>query len=68
MAESPKQEEMMSREQALALVRKWQSETRRMSSVERGQYIESKLAALGPDVQKLARRILNDLLKSPGKI
>ena len=57
----------MSREQALALVRKWQSETKRMNSVERGKYIEQKLNALGPDVQRLARRILNDLLKSPGK-
>jgi len=67
MTESPKHEELMSREEALGLVRKWQSEIKRMKSVERGKYIEEKLAALGPDAQRLARRILNDLLKPPQK-
>jgi hypothetical protein len=67
MTETPKHAELMSREQALGLVRKWQLETKRMNSVERGKYIEEKLAALGPDVERLARRILNELMKPPSR-
>lgn len=67
MEKNPKHEELMSRDEALGLVRKWQSETRRMGSVERGKYIEERLAELGPDVQRLARRILNELMKPPSK-
>jgi len=65
MTERPKHEELMSRDEALQLVRKWQAEVKSMKPVERGKYIEDKVAALGPDAKRLARRILNDLLKPP---
>jgi len=65
MGESAKPEESMSSEEALALIRAWQSAVKGMPPAARSKFMEDKLAALGPDAQRLARRILADLLKPP---
>ena len=65
MNQSAKHEEPMSSEEALALVRAWQSAIKGMPSAARSKYIEDKLAALGADAQRLARRILADFLRPP---
>ena len=65
MGNGGKQEEPMSSEEALALVRVWQTAIKDLPSDARGKFIEDRLAELGADAQRLARRILADLLKPP---
>ncbi len=57
----------MSSERAFAICRGWleDAERRRLTPDERSEFIEREVRALGPDAQRLIRRVLMDIFKRP---